>query len=55
MIFYFRTTSRFPGDYLLHPAGMAHGAFLTIATMAFQVYIGESDELVDFALMPLQR
>ncbi len=41
----------FPGDYLLHPEGLAHGAFLAIETRAFVVYSGEADELLDFQII----
>ena len=41
----------FPGDYLLHPKGLAHGAFLAVETSAFVVYSGEGDELLDFQII----
>ena len=41
----------FPGDYLLHPKGLAHGAFLAIETTVFQVSSGEPDELLDFQMI----
>ncbi|OCB03267.1 hypothetical protein BBC27_08720 [Acidithiobacillus ferrivorans] len=43
----------YPGDYLLHPKGLAHGAFLAIETTVFQVYSGEPDELVDFKIVAI--
>lgn len=43
----------FPGDYLLHPTGLAHGAFLAIETIVFQVYNGEPDELIEFGVLPI--
>ena len=43
----------FPGDYLLHPAGLAHGAFLAIETTGYQVYSGEPDEIVYFQVLPI--
>ncbi|WCE95211.1 cupin domain-containing protein [Acidithiobacillus ferriphilus] len=43
----------FPGVYLLHPQGLAHGAFLAIETTVFQVYSGEPDELLDYQVLPI--
>ena len=43
----------FPGEYLLHPQGLAHGAFLAIETTVFQVYSGELDELLDYQILPI--
>ncbi len=45
----------FPGEYLLHPEGLAHGAFLGIETIAYQIYSGEPDELLEFQILPFAR
>ncbi|HQU14636.1 MAG: hypothetical protein B7Z66_04740 [Chromatiales bacterium 21-64-14] len=44
----------FPGDYLLHPNGHRHGAFLAVETIAFVAYTGEPDELISYEILPLR-
>ena len=45
----------FPGDYILNPEGHPHGIFCAVETVNLQIYTGEGDEVIEFAVIDLEK